>query len=957
MMRTRNLWGAGGSRLSWLLILSVFLSTTAWGQTRPTNTPRPTRTPRRSPTPNANAPTATPAATVTLTRAAGPIDTPTVAAAHTPTRVATDTPPSESTATPVVIVTEAPVSTATAGRDPTSTRTLRLRTRTITVPPTATSGLATATIGPSTPPTTLVPTSTLGPGEIPTSSPTPTATLAGAVGAAISFRVGGRFQVAEPPAAAAVPVALAVGNFNATVDENADVIVADAATNTIRWGEGNGRGTVHFRPGIPVGLEPSALAVADFNADGEPDVAVGNAGDGSISIVLARGQGRFDAEINTSIGGEPRALAAIGNRLLIADASRGTVIVANVDANGSVSTIGSLTVGARPVAVVTGDVNRDGRVDAVVANRGSNSVTLLLGTDDGGFRRGNTLSTGAGPSALALGDLDRDGDLDLAIAQSDDNDVSVWRGDGRGAFVLAVTLAAGVAPSAVAIIDDVTLRGVGEQNPDLFVANAGSNDVILFGGRGNLSFQLSNRLVAGRLPVAMVVAQLDNNTDTIGNADVVVAGSGDGYIGVLRGQGDGSFVAAAQYKADAIPKGLTVGDFDGDADPDVVAANQLSGNVSFLKGNGRAGLNPRGAPTNTAAGTAPQKVASGDFNADGRRDLALVLASGELRLLLGQGDGTFTAPTFLDRGIREVEAHDFNLDGNGDIVALRADGNAASVWLGGSGGLTRVQDIPLAGSPRAMALADGNRDNVLDLYVAAVGSNTVEIFHGTSPFQAAGRIDLGETPTSVAAVDFDQDGIIDVAVLFAGSNRVRIFNGLPGGLFSARAEVAVDEGAIKILGADINGDPFPDLIVVSQSTDRVSIFPSDGRARFSAPTQILVGRGPADIVAVDLNDNRFADLVVSSAAGQTITVLRNVTAGTAPVPTPTLTPGRGTPTVPQPLTPLPTVPGANGGGGSNSGDGGGGGLGCTMQEGAPASPGWAMMILAAAASALRRRRR
>lgn len=899
-------------------------------QERPTNTPRPTRTPRRSFTASESTATAT-AVGVTATPRLETTDTPTQRRrtfTSTPTETAalppTATFPIEPTDT-AVVGTATPILSATRTVVGTATRTLRLRTRTATIPPTS------PTIGEPTPTFTgSIAVPTVGP---PAASPTPTSTTLRPTGASITFRVAGHFQIAAPPAAPAVPAALALVNFNPTADDNADVIVADAASNSIRWGEGNGRGTFHFRPALAVGREPSGLAISDFNADGAPDVAVANAGDGSVTVVLGRGDGRFAAATQTVIGGEPRALVALGGVLAIADTSGGQVVLGGVSTDGAFNQTASISVGTRPVAIVAADINRDGRQDLLVANRGNNSVSVLLANNSNGFNRVATLSTGAGPSALAVGDLDRNGIPDLAVAQSDEGTVSVWSGDDRGGFTLTTTLVAGIAPSAVGIIDDTVLRGVGEPNPDLVVANAGSNDVILFGGRGNLTFLTSNRVVAGRLPVAMVVGQFDN--DSSGNADIAVAGSGDGFLGVLRGQGDGSFVAAGQFRADAIPKGLTAGDFDGDGFMDMVAANQLSGNVSFLKGNNRASLNPRGIPTNSAAGTQPQKVASGDFNSDGRRDLAVVLAAGELRVMTGNGDGSFAAPSFLERSVREVDGRDLNLDGRGDIVALRSEGNIASVWLGSSGGLIKTQDVQLTGTPRSLSFADANGDNVPDLYVGTSSPNTLEIFAGAPPFQSLTRLSLNSAPTSLEAADFDQDGRVDVAVLSGERRRVQVFQGLSGGGFGVASEVIVEEGVIKITAADFNADGFPDLVTASQSTDTVSVYPSDGRGGFSAPTQTLVGRGPADVIAVDLNANRMADIVVSNAAGQTITVLRNVTTGNAPPPTVTPTPGRGTPTVPPPASPRGTQ--SDNGGGNGSGSGASGSGGCTLQAEARAS--------------------
>lgn len=955
-MGKRNAWGANGRRLVCLVALILVAASAAEAAPRPTNTRRPTPTPRRSPTPDENQPTPTPTSTSNPTDTAPPdaTDTPGVEPTSTAEAEATVTSETEATATetPEPVLTDTPNPTATSATA-TFTRTLRLRTPTIgTEVPTVV--LDTPT---STPAAVISATSTVAvdggsPTRSPSPTPTPTAPPALGVGSPAAFRVAGHFPLTAPPALPAVPNALALGNFNQTVDSNVDLIITDTATDTIRWGESNGRGTFHFRPPIVVGHQPGGLGVADFNGDGEPDVAVANSGDGSISIVIAKGAGKFETAVTTPIGGEPRGMVALGSLLVIADAGGAGVVLATVGGDGTVATVATIGVGQGPVAVVAGDINRDGRIDVAVANRGDNSVSILLASGELSFNRVANLKTGAAPSALALGDLDKDNDLDLVVAQSDDNTVSVWGGDGRGGFALATTLQVGVAPSAVGIIDDVTLRGVGEPHADLVVANAGSNDVILFGGRGNLSFLATNRLVAGRVPLAMVVGQFDNDTES--NADVAVAGSGDGALGVLRGQGQGSFVAAAQYVANAMPRAITAGDFDSDGLADIVAVNQLSADVSFMKGNGKAGLNPRGAPTNSPAGPSPIKVASGDVEADGRRDLALVSASGELRLLRGNGDGTFAAPFVLDTGVQDVEARDLNLDGRADLVAT--GGNAATVWLSGSDGLAKTQVIELAGTPRSMAFADGNGDNVLDLFVAATGSNTVEIFRGVDPFQAAGRIDVGDVPTSVAAADFDQDGVIDVAVLSAASSRVRVYPGLGGGSFAAARDVAVEVGSIKLAAVDVNGDPFPDLVVLSQDTDTLTVHRNDGRGGFDSVTQVVVGRGPTDVVAVDLNANNLPDMVIAAASGQTITVLRNVTVANPPALTPTPTAGEGTPSPPQPPAPPPTNPRGSAGGGGSSDGAASGGLGCALQPSQSSANGL-LAILAVILSVKRNRRR
>lgn len=757
---------------------------------------------------------------------------------------------------------------------------------------------------------------------------TPTSTAVRRTGSPVAFRVAGNFPITNTGSPAAVPSALVTGNFNPGQDSNLDLMVADAATNSVRWAEGNGRGAFHFRVAMPVGSQPAALASADFNGDRIPDVAVANAGDGTVSVLLAIGEGRFSPAVNSSVGGEPRAILALGNVLVIGDAAADRVVVATVAGDGRVTVNGDVAVGRRPMALAAGDVNRDGRVDVVVANRGDDTVMVLHGNGPTTFTRAARLSTGAGPAAVAVGDLDRDGDLDLVVAHADANTAGVWGGDGRGGFGLSSTLSTGVTPSSVAIIDDIVLRAVGEPHPDLFVSNAGSNDVSIFGGRGNLGFILSNRVLAGRLPVAMVVGQFDNDAES--NADIAVASSAGSAIGSLRGQGNGSFVAANEYTANRSPAAITGGDFDSDGVADVVVANQLSNDVSFLKGNGRAAFNARGDSLASPAGSSPRRLASGDFDFDGRRDLAVVSSTGVLQLLRGHGNGTFMGPSVLaNGGVRDVRVADLNRDGRADLVALPATAAAVGIWTGGANGLNKVQDLAVSGIARAAAFADFDLDLLPDLFIATSTPNTVQVFGGGIPFRAAALVDLPEEPTAVAAVDLDQDGRLDLVVLAASARRLRIFKGTATG-YMATAILGTAGSPVQLVAADMNGDPYPDLVVASNVDDILQVFANDGHGNFQDPQAFVIGRGPTDFVAMDFNDNPLLDVVLANGPGESVTILRNITLANPPALTPTPTTGRGTPTQPIPPT-LPPTPtrAAGGSGGGRNGSGAAGG--CAMQ--------------------------
>jgi len=328
------------------------------------------------------------------------------------------------------------------------------------------------------------------------------------------------------------------------------------------------------------------------------------------------------------------------------------------------------------------------------------------------------------------------------------------------------------------------------------------------------------------------------------------------------------------------PQSVVVGDFRGIGRTDLAVANVVSDNVTILLSNGD-GTFANGSSSPILVGTFPVSIAAGDFNGDGKLDLATVnVATQNLTILLGNGDGTFKALTqSVPAGSipEQVVVGDFNGDGKLDL-AVTLYGNGVLILLGnGDGTFTPVPAIPATGSyPDDLAVGDFNGDGKLDLAVTNEygKSLTILLGNGDGTFTAATSPAVGTYPLAIAAGDFNGDGKLDLAVVDSGDNNLTILLGNADGTFQAKASPATGANPVGLAIADFNGDGKLDLAVTNQGGGNVSILLGNGDGTFTpSASSPATGESPGQIAVGDFNQDGQLDLAMANEGTNNISVL------------------------------------------------------------------------------------
>ncbi|MBA3663795.1 MAG: T9SS type A sorting domain-containing protein [Bacteroidetes bacterium] len=334
-----------------------------------------------------------------------------------------------------------------------------------------------------------------------------------------------------------------------------------------------------------VGLNPRAICTADFNNDGNADLAVTHYNSNNVSIVLGAGTGSFASAVNFSVGINPTSICSgdfdnDGKVDLAVVGGTNDLSILIGSGTGSFTTIGNYTIGLYPTAILTSNFNGDGNLDLAISQLGNTAILLGLGA--GVFSSPVSYGNTGNQTSIVANDFNNDGKTDLAFGSTFPAGFATLNGSGTGTFTGAYSYYFGSAGNTLISSGDIN----GDGKIDLVTTNQGTFSIITYTNNGLGTFAQDGNFYTSYNPLATITG--DFNGDA--KLDLAVT-MGNNSVSIFLGLGTGLFVAPVNFATGLYPIALTSADLNSDGKIDLAIVNGNSNNIAIL--------------INTSGGTAP----------------------------------------------------------------------------------------------------------------------------------------------------------------------------------------------------------------------------------------------------------------------------------------------------------------------------------------------------------------
>ncbi|HYO68252.1 MAG TPA: FG-GAP-like repeat-containing protein, partial [Archangium sp.] len=523
---------------------------------------------------------------------------------------------------------------------------------------------------------------------------------------------------------------------------------------------------------------------------------------------------------------------------------------------------------------VRGDFNGDGKLDLVVAPSSSETLSLLLGLGNGSFRPPLHQTLRHNMHRFIAGDMDGDGVEDL-LWPDDYGSLWVARNLGSGGFMDPVSYRMTYSTLINTPDDSIALAD--------FDGN-GSLDVATIGGSSSSALTLGIRANAGDGTLGAFVSKLSVTADTLlaaadldedGRKDLLAIGRGWMGSAVLLSNGNGTFRTRSITAPEADT--LLVDELDGDGHLDLVLARKGTSEevqVHLLRGDGQGGFSAAervDTLTDTNNSTTTLGLTAVDLDRDGLKDLVVTLEwKNALAVLRGKGAGSFEPAVLMPagRGPVALATGDFDGDGREDVASVQNHSEDVRVWSNGPESLSLPE-----GPGGARAQGDFNGDGKMDL-VSAAGTDSVQVHlaGGAEGLRAQTPVAVGGPAFNLVVGHVDGDAALDVLVRsgVTGATTLAVLLGNGDGTFRRAADLSVGASPGHAALGDVNGDGRTDLVCQvsyqpepSYHTREVRVFAGQGDGTFAAPTVVTTSPNPNALALGDLDKDGALDLVVA----------------------------------------------------------------------------------------------
>ncbi|MBI3820437.1 MAG: VCBS repeat-containing protein [Planctomycetes bacterium] len=686
-------------------------------------------------------------------------------------------------------------------------------------------------------------------------------------------------------------VQASIADFNN--DTKNDIVVVSRDEQFVAILRGLGQGSFSNPTTFKVGRLPIAFAIFDADADGKLDIATANDGnplpDGpSVSICLGDGLGGFPNITTISIAGAaafPTGIAA-GDLdgdglvdLIISNGKSTSATWLRGLGNAQFDVPQSIDMGGRQSAILLNDYNSDGRLDIACVLSLVNKISVRLGVHGGFFPPvlyQNTAQTAL--RGFAQGNINNAGGVDLYTADPDGNGW-LFANDGQGVFTPQTIAAHGPNVSQVAIGDCD-----GDGKPDLLASHGGAPtpqphiSYCKYSGDGSADAPIQFHTSAP--PISLVTGNLDG----LNAADVVTCDPDTLSISIFLASskitipsGPPIFAGTQYLTGGSGPRSVVMADFTGDGNPDIMAANEFTNTIGFMKGRGLDGLDDAiQLPVNSK----PRLLAQADLNGDGIPDIVFSHLGPGAEVYYGLGNGNIVAGQSLFSGsqLGSIAIGEVNNDGRLDIVGVEQW--QMDIWLNdGNGNFTPAPSQFISGvDPRGLALGDFDTDGANDAGIVFFASDAGAILFGDDA-GGFGKVppltfSAGPAPTAILFGHFNQDASVDVAYTSSGSGDITVRYGDGAGGFWNDPVVVHNQGMPSDLKAiDLRAAGVDDLIANDPLGGKLRVnlkdlngygflgpnmYPSKS---YNSPSEL----GQGALAIGDFDSNMYADVVVCDA--------------------------------------------------------------------------------------------